>query len=210
MTELLPAPPMLAAFFAASLVLAVTPGPGVVYIVTRSLREGRAAGLASVVGVAFGNLGNAVAASLGLAAVLAVSAAAFAILKWAGALYLIYLGLRTLCGGPRAGVRRGAARARSRVFILRDGFVVALLNPKTALFFAAFLPQFVGTDSAPLANVVLGALFVLVAAATDTLYAIAAGTVAPRLGAASPLERFSRYAAGGAFLGLGMLAARQR
>jgi len=96
MTELLPSWPLFSAFLLASLVLAVTPGPGVFYVVTRSLVQGRRSGLVSVAGVALGNLGNALAASLGLAALFAVSAAAFMIVKYAGALYLVYLGVRML------------------------------------------------------------------------------------------------------------------
>ena len=134
--------PLLAAFLAASFVLAVTPGPGVVYIVARTLAQGRGAGLASVAGVAAGNLCNAVGAALGLAALFAVSSLAFSVVKYAGAAYLIYLGIKAL--------RRPATVASPAEFappqkrrIARDGFLVALLNPKTALFFAAFLPQFI-------------------------------------------------------------------
>lgn len=103
----------------------------------------------------------------------AVSSIAFSIVKYAGAAYLIYLGVRTIFV---AGPATGAAPAR----IFRDGFVVALLNPKTALFFAAFLPQFMSGGASPMAqSVVLGAMFVGIAAMTDTLYAVAAGSVAP-------------------------------
>ena len=131
------------AFVLASLVLAVTPGPGVLYIVTRTLAQGRAAGLASVAGVALGNLGNALAASLGLAALFALSSLAFAVVKWAGAAYLVWLGVRALRQPPAAAAAAAPAFEPPRLArIVRDGFVVALLNPKTALFFAAFLPQF--------------------------------------------------------------------
>ncbi len=142
MTDILPHGAVLLAFVAAAFVLAVTPGPGVVYIVARTLAQGRGAGLASVAGVALGNLGNAVGASLGLAALFAVSATAFTVVKLAGAAYLLYLGIQAL-RAPRDG--SAAARqlgSAAHVRILRDGFVVALLNPKTTIFFAAFLPQF--------------------------------------------------------------------
>jgi threonine/homoserine/homoserine lactone efflux protein len=199
--------PLLAAFLAASLALAVTPGPGVFYIVTRSLAEGRSAGLASVAGVALGNLGNALGASIGLGALFAISSTAFSVVRYAGAAWLLYLGIRMLRDGrnrrlepaPRAGVS-------SRFF--RDGFIVALLNPKTAVFFAAFLPQFMSPGPQPmLQSAVLGALFVGVAAFTDMLYALAAGAVAPYLGRAGCARAIGRYVAGGVFVGLGVLTA---
>jgi len=96
MTDVLPPAPLVAAFFVASVLLAVTPGPGVVYIVTRSVAQGRRAGLASVAGVALGNFANALGAAVGLGALLAVSSAAFSVVKYAGALYLVWLGVRVL------------------------------------------------------------------------------------------------------------------
>jgi threonine/homoserine/homoserine lactone efflux protein len=206
-TDLLPPWPLLAAFLFASFVLAVTPGPGVFYIVTRSLAQGRRSGLASVGGVALGNLGNAIGASLGLAAVFAVSAAAFTIVKYAGALYLIHLGVRAL-RAPAPGIEREGLAPAPVARIFRDGFVVALLNPKTAVFFAAFLPQFMDTRTPTmLQSVTLGALFVAIAAVTDTAYAVAAGAVAPALARARGLPALGRYVTGGAFIGLGVFTA---
>lgn len=207
MSGLLPAWPSLSAFLAASLVLAVTPGPGVLYIVSRSLLHGRRHGLASVAGVALGNLGNAIGAALGLAIVFAASPAAFALVKYGGALYLIFLGLRALRAAPgELADAAPAPAALGRAF--RDGFLVALLNPKTALFFAAFLPQFM-TAGAPAAlqGIALGAVFVAVAAMTDTGYAVAAGTVAPALLGRPRVRRFGGCLTGGLFIGLGLFAA---
>jgi threonine/homoserine/homoserine lactone efflux protein len=204
MQDLLPPWPMLAAFCGASAVLAVTPGPGVFYIVTRSLAHGRLAGFASVPGVALGNLGNALGASLGLAALFAVSSTAFTVVKVAGAVYLVWLGIRTLRGDrePSAGPLPRVAAGR----VMRDGFLVALLNPKTAMFFAAFLPQFMTPGAAPLAQpALLGALFVAIAMVSDTLYALAAGAVAPLAGRTA--RSAGRYVTGGAFIGLGLYAA---
>src|SRR5580700_6530750 len=116
-----------AAFLIASTILAVTPGPGVIYVVTRTLSRGRQAGLASVAGIALGNLANATAASLGLAALLAASATAFAVMKLAGAAYLVFLGIRALRSKPIPAVPLAPARAGMRLFA--DGFLVALLNP---------------------------------------------------------------------------------
>jgi threonine/homoserine/homoserine lactone efflux protein len=206
MTDLLPAWPLLTAFLVASFVLAVTPGPGVLYIVTRSITQGRKAGLASVAGVALGNLGNAIGASLGLAVLFAVSSLAFNIVKYAGAVYLIYLGIKTLRAPASLEAAPSIARDAS-LKIFCDGFIVALLNPKTALFFAAFLPQFIGANAAPMQSILLGALFVLIATITDTLYAITAGTVAPMLSKMKGARLFGRCLNGGMFIGLGVLTA---
>ena len=208
MTELLPAWPMLSAFLLAGFVLAATPGPGVLYIVARSLAQGRRFGLASVAGVAFGNLGNALGASIGLAALFAVSSMAFTVVKFAGAAYLCFLGVQALRSAPAATPPTAAARATSLARVFADGFVVALLNPKTALFFAAFLPQFMRTDVLPLPqSMALGTLFVATAALTDTLYALAAGSVAPSLTRARAARSLGRYLSAGAFMGLGLYTA---
>jgi threonine/homoserine/homoserine lactone efflux protein len=209
MSDLIPSLPLFGAFLAASFVLAVTPGPGVFYIVARSVTHGRLSGLASVAGVALGNLGNAIGASLGLAALFAVSSLAFTVVKYAGALYLVYLGIQAL--------RRPSAplpdidpplppTALGRIFV--DGFVVALLNPKTAIFFAAFLPQFIDAEAAQAAQtIVLGVIFVLMAALTDSVYALAAGAVRPWLKEARGAGALGRWLTGGALIGLGILTA---
>jgi threonine/homoserine/homoserine lactone efflux protein len=195
---------VLAAFLIASVILAITPGPGVLYIVTRSLTQGRRFGLASVAGVALGNLGNAVGASIGLAAVFAVSAIAFTAVKYLGALYLVYLGLQAIrAARPAPAVATPSPASLQRIF--RDGFIVALLNPKTAIFFAAFLSQFMNAESpAIVQSLTLGSVFVAVAAATDTGYALAAGALAPVLTRARGVRAFGRYLTGGAFIGLGI------
>ena len=140
MSDLLPSWPLLTTFLVASVVLAVTPGPGVIYIVTRSLLQGRRSGLASVAGVAIGNLGNAFAASLGLAAIFAASSVAYSIVKYLGAAYLIYLGIKSIRSRVETSTPTVAEVPLRTVF--RDGLLVAVFNPKTAIFFAAFLPQF--------------------------------------------------------------------
>ncbi|MBI4754696.1 MAG: LysE family translocator [Betaproteobacteria bacterium] len=208
MTELLPPWPLLTAFLAASFVLAVTPGPGVLYIVARSLGQGRSCGLASVAGVATGNLCNALGASIGLAAVFAVSATAFTVIKYAGAAYLIYLGVRTLRRAPVPTPAPQALPARTVRRIFADGFVVALLNPKTTLFFAAFLPQFMSSGAPPMQqSAALGTLFVAMAAVTDTVYALAAGTIAAALGRSPGVMAAGRTLTGAIFIALGAFAA---
>jgi threonine/homoserine/homoserine lactone efflux protein len=197
---------LLSAFFAASLVLAVTPGPGVLYVVARSLAQGRHAALASVGGVALGNFCNSIAAAIGLGTLLSVSSIAFSILKYAGAAYLIYLGIRAF----RALLPRipEPLPPLSTMKLFRDGFVVALLNPKTAVFFAAFLPQFMSENSSPiLQSVTLGALFVVIAALTDATYALSATFVAPKWKAKRGAENVGRYLSGGAYVGLGLFTA---
>lgn len=205
MSVLIPPWPLFSAFLLASLVLAVSPGPGVLYIVTRSLVQGRRAGLVSVGGVALGNLGNAVAASVGLATVFALSSLAATLVRCAGALYLVYLGVQMLrTPAARASIVQTPSESLRRGF--RDGFVVALFNPKTTIFFAAFLPQFMQGDVSPMAqSLLLGAMFVAIAAVTDSVYALAASVIAARLGAGS--QRLGRRFGGGVFIGLGVFAA---
>lgn len=206
MTDLFPPWPLFSAFLLASLVLAVTPGPGVLYIVTRSLVQGRRSGLASVAAVALGNLGNAFAASAGLAALFALSSAAFSVVKYAGALYLVFLGVRML-RTARVESPSAAPAAESLTRVFRDGFVVALLNPKTTTFFAAFLPQFLSPGASPMIQgMLLGFLFVVVAAVTDSAYALAAGAVSPALRGRSA-GRVGRRVGGGMFIGLGVFTA---
>jgi threonine/homoserine/homoserine lactone efflux protein len=194
--------PLLAAFLLASLVLSITPGPGVLYIVARTLAQGRKAGLASVAGVALGNLGNAAGASLGLAALFAVSSVAFTVVKLAGAAYLMWLGVQALRARPAAGNTAAFEAPRLRR-IFRDGFLVALLNPKTALFFAAFLPQFIDPHgSAITQSLAFSVAFVAIAASTDAGYALLAGLVQPRLARAGEVRGVGRLLSAGAYFGL--------
>lgn len=208
--ELFPPWSLFSVFLLASFVLAVTPGPGVFYIVARSVAHGRRSGIASVAGVAAGNFGNAVAASLGLAALFTASALAFSIVKYAGAAYLIYLGVRAFLTRPQ-GVASAPDVARPLWPIFRDGLVVALLNPKTALFFTAFLPQFMSRELAGHAALaqalVLSAVFVLMAAVTDAAYALLAGAIAPRLARHRAAGGVARLTAGVSFIALGVFAA---
>lgn len=210
MNDLLASWPLLAAFVLASLVLAATPGPGVLYIVTRTLAQGRRAGLASVMGVAAGNLGNAIAASVGLAALFELSSLAFMVVKFAGAAYLVWLGLKALRTPPTATATDAGAIATAppvaRIF--RDGFLVALLNPKTALFFAAFLPQFMIPGASPwLQSVGFGAAFVLIAACTDLAYVLAASVAAPTMARLRGRAALGRWATAAVFIGLGVFTA---
>jgi threonine/homoserine/homoserine lactone efflux protein len=205
----LPDPSRLGLFVTAALVLLLTPGPAVLYIVTRSLDQGRRAGFVSVLGVHAGTLVHVAAAAAGLSAILAASAMAFSVVKYLGAAYLIYLGVRQLLARVADPADAGPApRPRLRRTFL-DGFVVNVLNPKTALFFLAFLPQFVMTARGDVGAQVLGLglLFVGLGVITDGLYAVGAGTAAHWLRGNPQFARRERWVSGSMYIGLGVAAA---
>lgn len=206
--ETLIIPARLPLFILSALVLLLTPGPAVLYIITRSVDQGRRAGLASVLGVELGNSAHVVAATLGLSAILLASATAFSIVKYAGAAYLVYLGIRALLRpATLKAVPPGAPKNLSRAFV--QGVVVATLNPKTALFFLAFLPQFadVSKGSINMQFFFLGFLFVAMAVITDGLYALLSGAAGGLLRRSVWFLRFQRYVAGTIYIGLGLTAA---
>lgn len=206
MTDLFPHWPVLPAFITASLILALTPGPGVFFIVSRSLSQGRRAGLLSVAGIAIGNLANAVAASLGLAAVFAVSSIAFTVIKYAGAIYLLYLGFNMLRSATVRETELVSTLLSSRR-VFHEAFVVALLNPKTTIFFAAFLPQFINPgEPLGLQGLTLSMLFVAIAAVTDMFYALVADEASSAL-RNSPMRHWARRLGGGMFIGIGIYTA---
>ena len=196
-------------FVGAALVLLLIPGPAVLYIVGRSVEHGRRAGLVSIGGIHAATLVHVVAAALGLSAVLASSALAFGVVKYAGAAYLIWLGLRKIFGRSEAAEVAAASRERGHARLFRDGFVVNLLNPKTAIFFLAFLPQFVepGRGHVAVQVAVLGLLFTALGFVTDSCYALAAGTAGSWLKRSRAYLRFERYVSGALLIGLGLTAA---
>ena len=203
-------PAAYAVFLGAALALLVVPGPAVLYIVARSVHQGRRAGLASVLGIHVGTLVHVLAATVGLSALLVSSATAFTVVKLLGAAYLVYLGIRTLAGRGDRGVEAspgGPTRGRRRDFA--EGIVVNVLNPKTALFFLAFLPQFVDPDAgaATLQILVLGLTFMLLGLVTDSLWALAAGSAGEVLRARRGFLRAQRWVSGSIYLGLGALTA---
>jgi threonine/homoserine/homoserine lactone efflux protein len=194
-------------FAVAAILLLLTPGPAVLYIVARSVEQGRIAGLASVCGITTGTLVHVLAAALGLSALLASSVLAFAVVKYAGAGYLIYIGVRRILSRTRAATLELPRRSLGRLY--RDGFVVNLLNPKTALFFFAFLPQFVDPSRGAVAFQIalLGLLFTLMGLTSDGLYALVAGTAGRWVKRKGHYLRWERYVTGGVFIGLGVTAA---
>jgi threonine/homoserine/homoserine lactone efflux protein len=195
-------------FLAAALALLIVPGPSVLYIVARSVDQGRVAGLVSVLGIEIGALVHVAFAAVGLSVLLASSAAAFTVVKWLGVAYLVWLGLRRLLDRddedtPVAVERRKLSR------VLSQGVLVNVFNPKTALFFLAFLPQFVDPSRGPVGVqiVVLGITFVVLAFLTDGVYAVLSGTAASWLRGRPGLRRGQRYVSGGVYLMLGAATA---
>jgi threonine/homoserine/homoserine lactone efflux protein len=204
----MPDPTLWGLFIAASLVLLLTPGPAVLYIVARSVAQGRAAGLVSVLGIHVGTIVHIVAAAIGLSALVVSSALAFAVVKYLGAAYLIWMGVRTLMAkdpDPEAPVVRAGPLRRA----FRDGFLVNLFNPKTAIFFLAFLPQFVDPARGALhwQILVLGLTFMGLGIVSDALFALAAGSAGDLLRRSRRFLRFQRWFAGTSFIGLGVTAA---
>jgi threonine/homoserine/homoserine lactone efflux protein len=199
-----------ALFSAAALALIVVPGPAVTYVVTQSLDKGRTAGLVSALGIAGGGLVHVAAATAGLSALIASSASAFTVVKLVGAAYLIAIGLWRLAGrGENETADREPVAAR-RLFW--QGALVNVLNPKTALFFLAFLPQFVDPDRGAVAlqAAVLGVVFVVLAVVSDSTYAVVTAALATRLRDSRRAQQVRRYVSGSIFVALGVTAAAAR
>jgi threonine/homoserine/homoserine lactone efflux protein len=206
----MPSAMTLGLFAVAAVALLVVPGPAVLYITTRSAAQGRRAGMVSVAGVHTGTLVHVLAAVAGLSALLVASALAFSVVKVVGAAYLIVLGVRTIAGRRDAfSSTPEATKVRSLRRLYVDGVVVNVLNPKTALFFLAFLPQFVERgDGRPvwLQTLVLGAVFVGLGLVSDGLYAMAGAGVGRWLRNRGWARRHGPVVEGGILVGLGVAA----
>lgn len=209
MEIMIPSGHNLALFAGAALVLLLIPGPAVLYVVGRSAAQGRMAGLVSVLGIHAATCIHVLAAALGLSVLLMSSAIAFGIVKYAGAAYLIWLGLRKIFGPAEVAGANGDLPRYSHARLFRDGFVVNLLNPKTALFFFAFLPQFVDVSRGhvPMQITLLGLLLATMGFCTDSAYALLAGTAGDWLKRSRGYLKFERYGSGLLFIGLGVVAA---
>ena len=203
----MPEPSTLVVFAGLALLLAIVPGPAVLYIVGQSVAHGRGAGFVSALGVGTGGMLHIAAAVAGLSALLVSSATAFTVVKYLGAAYLVWLGLRKLLGRDRQELEGVPRRPLGRTF--REGVVVNVLNPKTALFFYSLLPQFVNPDGAnpQLQMLALGAVFVVIAFATDSMWALVSGTAAEWLRSRRRFANIDRYGAGTIFVGLGVSSA---
>jgi threonine/homoserine/homoserine lactone efflux protein len=195
-------------FIGAALLLLVIPGPAVFYILGRSIGHGRSAGLVSALGISVGTLVHTAAAAVGLSALLMSSAIAFGAVKYLGAAYLIYLGVQKLRREESMELQEGAPRIRlSRIFA--QGIIVNVLNPKSALFFFAFLPQFVDASRGNVVGQILflGILFAFLGMLSDSLWAIFAGTLAQWLRGNARWMRTQRYVSGGMLISLGLATA---
>jgi threonine/homoserine/homoserine lactone efflux protein len=197
-----------AVFLTTAIVLLLVPGPAVLYVVTRSIEMGRSGGLASVAGITTGTVAYVALAAAGLSSLILASTVAFDVVKYAGAAYLFLLGVRRLLGrGLEQPGEEAVPRTRRRAYA--QGVVVNLTNPKTVVFVFAFLPQFVDPDAHHpwLQVIVLGLSFALLGFLSDSMYALAAGTVADRLRGSAGIARVQRWFGGGVLVGLGILAA---
>ena len=201
-------PTKLYLFMGAALALLLIPGPAVLYITARSASQGRMAGLVSVLAIETANFIQAAAAALGISAILLSSALAFDVVKYLGAAYLIYLGIRKLLASEN-GSENETVKQESLSRIYWQGFAVNILNPKTALFFFAFLPQFVDLTKGNVIgqNLTLGAIFVGMAIITDSIYALLASSLAGRFSRNISFQKGGRYFAGLVYIGLGVTTA---
>lgn len=193
-------------FLGAAVALAIVPGPAVLYIIAQSVDRGRSAGVASVLGMAVGSVCHVTAAALGISVILVTSATVFSVMKYVGAVYLVYLGIQRMFGRQASNLAPERSAKRSLRAIFRQGLLVNVLNPKTALFFFSFLPQFVRPESGnPTAQVlVLGLVFVAVAFVTDSIYALSVSKLAGLAKRHSRPVRISRYLSGAVFILLGV------
>jgi threonine/homoserine/homoserine lactone efflux protein len=206
----MPETPQLLMFIAAGWLLNLTPGPDVLFIATRALKHGVRAGLVAALGIVSGCFVHVFAAALGVGALLATSSTAFTVLKWLGAGYLAWMGLRLLLAkGARSSLPRGAELSPEpadlwRVY--RQGLLTNVLNPKVALFFLAFVPQFIapGSDDKVTVFLLLGLLFALSSLPINFGYAWLAGWAARRVGAVQHAMRWMDRAAGLMFVGFGL------
>ncbi|TMR21088.1 LysE family translocator [Nonomuraea turkmeniaca] len=193
----------LALFSVATLGLLIVPGPAVLYIVTRSVSQGRTAGLISVLGVHLGSVVHVAAAALGISALLAASATAFTVVKYVGVAYLVWLGVRKLMRRAE-GEKAIELKVQSRQRLFWEGFVVNVLNPKTAIFFLAFLPQFARPEAGPIGPQILlfGLLWIVLGMASDGTYAMLASALADRVQRSARARRRLDVGSGLVYLGL--------
>jgi threonine/homoserine/homoserine lactone efflux protein len=197
-------------FLAAACLIAAVPGPGIFYVAARTLSEGRASGFASTAGTALGGLVHVIAGSLGISAIILASAKMFAVVKFLGALYLVWLGIKTFRGAGRAPSRESEATGDKRAF--RDGVLVEALNPKTAAFFLAFIPQFLDPagSSPTLQFIMLGVISVALNTFADIVVVLMASATRRRLIGRRHLMRRLTQGSGVFIAGLGLSLALVR
>lgn len=195
-------------FFAAAFTLAVIPGPGMLYVLARTVRGGKREGVLSTLGTGVAGLLHTLAAALGISAILATSAVAFALIKWLGAAYLIYLGVRMWLEKDALEIDTENSTSSKNAFA--QGILTEALNPKTALFFLAFIPQFVNPEGVVFVQfVTLGFITTLLTSGADLIVAFVAGLLSGVLKSRRG-QKVQRYASGGALIGLGVYVAVER
>jgi threonine/homoserine/homoserine lactone efflux protein len=196
-------------FLTAAFILSVTPGPGILYTLVRSLHGGRAEGILSAFGLFVGGLFHVVAAAAGISSLLMTSAVAFTVVKYIGATYLIYLGLRTLFSQDTLSINSEIVEPQRRENVFYQGILTEILNPKTALFFLAFIPQFINVenDNVFMQFLILGLITDLLNFTVDFIVATFAGPIGKRLRASYRLRRGQRITSGCTLIGLGAYVA---
>ncbi len=192
-------------FMAASITLAIIPGPAVLFIIARSLEQGRLAGLVSTLGISVAGIVHVTLAALGLSALVLQSALMFSIIKYIGAVYLIYLGIKTLFSKQPV-IKDITVEPMKHRQLFWQGFIVNLFNPKTAIFFLAFLPQFVNpaNGSVTLQFIILGLIFVILALGSDSIYALIAGSARQLLSQTERVAKIQKYFSSTVYIGLGI------
>ncbi len=204
----MPDPTSFGIFLSAAFVLAVTPGPGIFYVLTRSLKGGRGEGYASSFGTAIGGMFHVLAAGLGLSAILSTSAFAFTVVKFAGAGYLIYLGIRTIMGSDELPDDEEADYATDFKQVLSQGIMTEALNPKTAIFFLAFIPQFINPNDVIVTQfILLGSISVLMNTTADIVVATMAGPIGTQLKKRAGLRKGQKLFTGTGLIALGAYVA---
>lgn len=191
-------------FLTASLALIATPGQDNIYILTRGVAQGRRAALVSAWGVCLGLVVHTTFAAVGLSALLAQSAAAFSVVKWAGAAYLVYLGVRTILSPDSFAPSGEETPAAGLGKVFWQGVASNVLNPKVALFFLAFLPQFVSAEASNVQFLLFGSLFALIALIVTSVIALFSGALGDWLGSRPGFAGVLRWATGGVLVGLGL------
>lgn len=199
-------------FTLAALMLNISPGPSNFYVLSRSVSQGTGAGVLAAFGLGLGSLVHVAAAALGISIIFQASATAYTVFKLLGAAYLIWLGIQTFREGPLKPMEPMKSAYRTNGRILRESALVEALNPKTALFFLAFLPQFVDVTAGPVAPqmILLGMIVTVTAFPCDAFVAVASGSLAARLRDSALARRLLNWLSGGLLVGLGITVALSR
>lgn len=203
---IIPSPENILLFITAATILIIVPGPAVLYIMMKSMEQGYKAGIASVFGVGVGAMVHVVAAAVGVSALLVASATTFSILKYAGAVYLIYLGIRKIIDkAPQ--VEEHKVDKKSLFNIFYEGVIVNILSPKSAIFFFAFLPQFINPERGGTTSQILflGLLFFIIALVSDMCYVLLSGKLVKQFKTSAVYPKIQKYASGSIHIALGLL-----